>query len=100
MKALRREKGYTQNEMADLLKCSRSNYEKIETGKVCPSLPMFISIAEVLQTSLDYLTGEEGTYITNRMEQLLKNRSPEELEYLYQVLFVMVNSRPETLKQN
>ena len=55
IKQKRKEKGYTQEKMAELLNISYSNYSKIENGIVTPTLERLIDISQLLGVSLDYL---------------------------------------------
>ena len=44
----RKEKGFSQNELADILGISREHIAKIETAKRCVSLGLLIEISETL----------------------------------------------------
>ena len=44
----RKQKGYSQNELAEMLDISREHLAKIETAKRCVSLGLLIDIAEKL----------------------------------------------------
>lgn len=44
----RKQKGYTQNELGDLLNMSREHLAKVETAKRNPSLDMIFDVAEKL----------------------------------------------------
>ena len=52
---LRKASGYTQEALADLLGIDRSFLSRIEAGKKGCSVDMFITLASVFGTSLDYL---------------------------------------------
>lgn len=45
----RKEKGLSQNQLAELLDISREHLAKIETAKRCVSLPLLFKISETLQ---------------------------------------------------
>ncbi len=49
---IRREKGYSQNKLAEMLDISREHLAKIETAKRTVSLSLLIAIAEVLQVKV------------------------------------------------
>lgn len=51
----RLKKGYTQQELADLLKISLGHLSKIERGDRDPSLKLAVRIAKVLDCKLDDL---------------------------------------------
>ena len=54
---LRLKKGYTQQYMADKLKMGRSNFGHIENDRVTPTAEDLQIIADILETSTDYLLG-------------------------------------------
>lgn len=54
---LRKEKGYTQQFVAEYLKIDRSNYSKYERKKLEPSIEMLVSLAELYGVTLDYIVG-------------------------------------------
>lgn len=57
LKELRNEKGKKQSEMAELLNCTVSHYQKVEYGKVnLPSLSL-AALADYFEVSTDYLLG-------------------------------------------
>lgn len=47
MRALRAERGWSQQHLADLLEVSRQSVNAIETGRYDPSLPLAFKIADV-----------------------------------------------------
>ena len=57
MRALRKERGYTQIKMQLLTGIDQSHYSKIENGKRYYSFEQCRRIAEALNTSMDYLAG-------------------------------------------
>lgn len=56
---LRKEKGLTQQQVADYLKIDRSNYSKYERGKLEVSLYMLRELAKFYGVTTDYLLGLE-----------------------------------------
>ena len=57
LKPLRRKKGLTQVEMAELLHCTDRHYQKIEYGKVnLPSTTLML-LADFFGVTTDYLLG-------------------------------------------
>lgn len=70
LKALRKEKGKTQQNIADLLNVQRSTYGEYERGKILPPMDKMKVLADYFGVSIDYLIGgknetEFGTEITN-----------------------------------
>lgn len=57
LKELRKEKGFTQVELAEKLNVDKSTVAKYETDKIEPSLTMLKSIAIFFDVSADYLLG-------------------------------------------
>lgn len=55
VKALRTEKGLTQEKLAEMLNISFSQISRIESGRSTPSIDVMIELAELFQVSLDYL---------------------------------------------
>jgi putative transcriptional regulator len=53
MKLIREQKQLTQEQLASKLKVSRSWLEKVENGKVDPSLKLALRIAAVLDCSIE-----------------------------------------------
>lgn len=52
IKTLRKANGYTQEELAAIVKIERSNLAKFETGKLQPTLQTLIRICEALHCDL------------------------------------------------
>ena len=57
LKALRENHHLTQKNMAELLDCTPSHYQKIEYGKVNISVSMLNFLADHFGVSTDYLLG-------------------------------------------
>ncbi|MBQ3156686.1 MAG: helix-turn-helix transcriptional regulator [Clostridia bacterium] len=57
LKALRKERGYTQVKMQMLTGIDQSDYSKIESGKRYYTFEQCKRIALALETSMDYLAG-------------------------------------------
>ena len=55
LKYVRKKKGFTAQEMADLLGTGLRNYRKYESGDHNPPLDMLVKIADILDISTDYL---------------------------------------------
>ena len=61
----RKQKGYTQYEMAEKLGISRSSYTNYEAGKRSPDYDVVAEICDILDCSMDELFGREKIYVTN-----------------------------------
>lgn len=57
LKPLRKEKGLTQVEMAELLGCTDRHYQKIEYGKVNLPSTTLMFLADYFGVTADYLLG-------------------------------------------
>ena len=66
LKALRENHHLTQKNMAELLDCTPSHYQKIEYGKVNISVSMLNFLADHFDVSIDYLVGRTDNPEINR----------------------------------
>ena len=57
LKPLRKEKGLTQVEMAELLHCTDRHYQKIEYGKINLPSTTLLFLADFFGVTTDYLLG-------------------------------------------
>ena len=68
VKQARIDKGYTQAELGEVIGCSNNHMSHIETGNTKLSLPVLVSIAEVLEVHTDDLLFEKA--ITSRASNM------------------------------
>ena len=59
LKALRKNKGFTQKQLADLISVSERGYQRYEAGKDLPGFEVLVKLADALGVSLDYLMGRD-----------------------------------------
>lgn len=59
IKALRKQKGYTQQQLADIFCVSKSNVNYYEKMTRAPSPDIFLKYADEFDVSIDYLFGRE-----------------------------------------
>ena len=59
LKSLRKDYGYTQKQIAEILGITYQSYQAYERGITTPTLKHFIKIAEIYDVSLDFLIGKE-----------------------------------------
>lgn len=57
LKYLRKEKGKTQQDMADFMNIRRSTYGEYERGKIVPPMDKLKVLADFFSVSVDYLMG-------------------------------------------
>lgn len=70
---LRKEKGYTQKKLADLMQVSAQAISKWETGQSYPDIELLPRLTDVLETNIDTLLAEVST--------LIQWKSPKPLKY-------------------
>ena len=52
---LRKEKGYSQQTLADMAKITQNNLTRIENGKYSPGLDVLVKLADALNSKLDFI---------------------------------------------
>ena len=57
--ALRRQAGYSQEQLADRLGVTRQSVSKWESGSAMPELPKLIALSELFSVSIDYLVKDQ-----------------------------------------
>lgn len=76
LKTLRKEHGYTQEQLADILNLTRSSIANYENGINEPCIRILVAIADLYNVSLDWLTGRTKTrynsnlYIKDNIENI------------------------------
>ena len=65
LNATRKEKGFTAQQMADMLNVTIRTYRNYESGTTSPSFGTLVQIADILEVTTDYLlcrneNGEDG----------------------------------------
>lgn len=95
LKALRKERGLTLQELAKQFNMSHSTLSKYETGNRRPDMQTLKKLAEFFNVSVDYLIGEspvknpaETVYITraNALAEDLPQEAKQELEQYIEYL--------------
>ena len=64
LKALRAERGWSQQELAERLDVSRQSVIAIETGRYDPSLPLAFRIAELFELSIEDIFTSPSAAVT------------------------------------
>lgn len=73
LKALRKQKGFTQKELAQRINANHPQLNKYESGLHTPPLDKLVLLAEVLETTVDYLiTGDPSQNVPLHNTQLLE----------------------------
>ena len=69
VKRLRKERKWTQAELADKIGAHLSHINRVETGKYIPSLETIIEIAKALEVPIDHLVNNsEGNLVEIKIE--------------------------------
>ncbi len=71
---LRKERNYTQEQLADLLKVSRQSISKWESDLVYPETEKLIELGKLFDCSMDYLLKENVTEKTGTQQSTLKEK--------------------------
>jgi len=71
IKELRKEKGWTQAELAEKLDMHPVNMTKLEQGKNMPSADTLIRLSDIFNISIDYLLSDE---VQKRVSTVLKDK--------------------------
>jgi putative transcriptional regulator len=67
IRALRAERGWSQQELADKLDVSRQSVNAIETGKYDPSLPLAFALARLFSRNIEELF-DDGSSVAEAAE--------------------------------
>lgn len=82
LRLARREKGYTQHDLAQMADIGEMYLGEIERGIKMPSMKSFIKIIEALDLSADYILRDELTagkdYVYDELTQKLKALTPKQ----------------------
>lgn len=57
LRMLRRERGLTQKQLGEMIGVGRTTISEYENGKIVPRQDGLVRLAEILNTSIDFLTG-------------------------------------------
>ncbi len=98
---LRKQKGWSQEELADKMDISRQSVSKWESGQSVPDLDKIIKISNIFAVSTDYLLKEEGETedFTSRQGEsrsegdLVRNVSLEEADEFMELTRRLANKR-------
>lgn len=89
LKELRKEKKLTQTELASKLDISQKSYSNWESGKAEPTLDNIIKLANILDTTTDFLLGRTNIDFGNdskvyeEYKKLLSQNKKEEIKERY-----------------
>lgn len=99
LRAARREKGYTQEEFAEIVGISSGFVSEIERGLKTPSIETFTKIIEALGTSGDYVLVDYITcgqnYVYDELTEKLKGLTPRQRKTAADILNAYINNKEE-----
>jgi transcriptional regulator with XRE-family HTH domain len=88
LKKLRKNSGYTQQNVADALHLERSTYSYYETGKTIPDINTIIKLAKIFNVSYIDIFEEEEKQLTHRVkdnEISIKSNKNKNSNYIYEL---------------
>lgn len=93
IKEERVEKGYTQEQLGEMIDSTGAYIGQIERGERNASMAKIVLIAEALNVSIDYLTGnfyyEEVEYIDRKIVDELKDATNKQKELMMDIIKII-----------
>ena len=91
----RKEKGLSQEQLAEKVNISVTHMSHIETGNTKLSLPVLVDIAGVLQVGADHLLTDTPTDGSkNLLLQLIADCTPQQIELICDIVKAVKNRFP------
>ena len=95
IKELRKQKGYTQDYLAEKLKIEPRQLSKLETGKHYPSFETIIALLETFGITFEELISFEHLNSANDIRKTLlkdiENIDDSKIQSVYKILRVLIN---------
>ena len=92
LQKLRKEKGYSQEQLADLLDVSRQSVSKWESGTTYPEMDKLLSLCKIFDVTLDDLTNDEIT------DKTIKEKSRNTLSNVIDAILDMISRSIEMFR--
>ncbi len=92
LQKLRKEKGYSQEQLADLLDVSRQSVSKWESGTTYPEMDKLLSLCKIFDVTLDDLTNDEIT------DKKIKEKTKNNFSNFVYAILDMINKSIEMFK--
>lgn len=93
IKELRQKNGFTQDKLAEMVSCNTSHISNIENNHTKVSLNVLLAIANVLNTSIDYLLSEQyenlSLALDNEIMREISNCGIEDKERILRIIKVL-----------
>ncbi len=85
IKELRKKKGYTQQQLADLINVTKVSVCCYEKGNRTPNLETFVDLVNVLDTTPDYLLGMDVKVVAEEDENYHVTMPKEDLQIINEI---------------
>lgn len=92
LQKLRKDRGYSQEQLADLLEVSRQSVSKWESGTTYPEMDKLLSLCKIFNVTLDDLTNDNVT------DKNIKERSKNNFSNLFYSILDIINKSFEMFK--
>ena len=93
---LRKERGFTQEQLAEKLNVSQNTIAKIESGLRRPSIDFLLEISEFFKVSTNYLVF--GVHVEDVEDEKLKKDIDEAIKKIDQTIEKLLEKKEELLK--
>lgn len=93
LQKLRKEKGYSQEQLADLLEVSRQSVSKWESGLTYPEMDKMLMLCKIFNVSLEYLTNDDIT------DKGTTDKEKNSINSIFSNILDMINKSVEMFKQ-
>lgn len=96
LREAREQKGYTQEQLAEIADVGVMYLGEIERGQKMPSMKIFIKVVEALDVSADYIlryelsTGKE--HVRDEFTHLLEGLTPQQRRAAFEILSAYVHT--------
>lgn len=93
---LRKQKGISQTDLASRLGIHKNVLGRYERNEVFPSIDIARKIADILDTSLDYLTGKQDVQIDKKISERILEVSKfeaEDRDHIFSVIDAFIAKR-------
>ena len=93
IKEVRQNKGLTQDKLAEIVSCNTSHISNIENNHTKVSLNVLLSIANALNTSIDYLLSNQyensSLALDNEILRAIQNCDDEKKEKILKIIAIL-----------
>lgn len=91
LKDLRKTRGWTQEELADIVGCTKSHISEMESGKKNPSSPMLESLATAFDVQVvELIDGGDASQDLLKLNEIMHQLSPEDRNWLLETAKVLL----------